>query len=509
MGYTIIELKLPTNYTHEMLRATIAKRFRISEFSFQIENQSLDARNKNNIHWLVRVGVSSKQIKGDNKPLSYAISIPYAKRNKKVLVVGSGPAGFFAGFYLQKAGFEVTIIDRGTEVETRAKGIAHFEKTGKFNPNSNYAFGEGGAGTFSDGKLTSRSKHISTERAFFISRYIEAGAPEEIAYLSHPHVGSDNLRLVVKNLRERFIANGGQILFETQCTGLEARKGMVKAAITSKGNFEADFFLVASGHSANDTNSMLIDAGVQFRLKNFAIGSRAEHDQTIINKAQWGVEKLAGVKAAEYRLTSKINPAHGVYSFCMCPGGMVVPAAAYDKTSVVNGMSYYKRGGRFANAACVAGLHPTQLSDKIKTPQDALFWVQDLEAMFYHYTGGFSVPACTISEFLNGKISASNIETSYPLGAVKAPLWELLPATIVEALRQGLKDFSRKLRGYETGTLLGLESKTSSPIQVIRDETGNCSGFANLFVIGEGSGYAGGIVSSAADGIRVAMEISN
>jgi uncharacterized FAD-dependent dehydrogenase len=254
---------------------------------------------------------------------------------------------------------------------------------------------------------------------------------------------------------------------------------------------------------------MLMDVGVYFRLKNFAIGSRAEHDQSIINKAQWGVEKLLGVKAAEYRIASKAHPVHGVYSFCMCPGGMVVPAAAFDKTSVVNGMSYYKRNGRFANAACVAGIHPTQLSDKITTPLDALRWVQDLEAMFYDYTKGFSVPACTISEFLNGKISGSKIESSYPLGVVKAPLWELLPPTIVEAMRLGLKDFSIKLKGYESGTLLGLESKTSSPIQVIREPNGACSGFSNLFVVGEGSGYAGGIVSSAADGIRVAMTMVN
>ncbi len=509
MGYTTLDIKLPTHYNSQLVWTIISKRLGISEFSFQIENKSLDARNKSNIHWLVKVGVTSKAIKGDLKPNRHLVSISYKKRNKKVLVVGSGPAGFFAGYYLQKSGFDVTIIDRGTRVDTRANGIFEFEKSGIFNPVSNYPFGEGGAGTFSDGKLTSRSKNLSREKAFFINSYIEAGAPEEIAFLAHPHVGSDNLRVVVKNLRESFIALGGRISFETHCTGLETGRGRVISAITSKGTFEADFFLIAPGHSAHDTYHMLLDTGVQFRLKNFAMGSRAEHEQTIINKAQWGVERLRGVKAAEYRLSSQLDPVHGVYSFCMCPGGIVVPASAYDKTSVVNGMSYYSRSGRFANAACVAAVHPTQLSDKIKTPKDALHWVHDLEAMFYNYAGSFSVPACTIGEFLNGKISGSNIESSYPLGILKAPLWELLPSTIIDALRLGLKDFSRKLKGYETGILLGLESKTSSPIQVFRDEKGNCTGFFNLFVVGEGSGHAGGIVSSAADGIRMAMTIDN
>lgn len=508
MGYTAIQLKLPTNFNRETLSSAISKRLRVSEFSFQIENQSLDARNKSNIHWLVRVGVSSAEIKNQKVSPFFSLSIPYVRRSKKVVVVGSGPAGFFAGFLLQRAGFETTILERGTEVDTRARGIELFENTGVFDPISNYAFGEGGAGTFSDGKLTSRSKHLSKERAFFLQSYIEAGAPAEIVYLAHPHVGSDNLRVVVKSLRNSFISFGGKILFETECIGLEGSDSFVKTAITNNGEVQADYFIIAPGHSAYDTYRRLMNFGVQFRLKNFALGSRAEHEQTLINQAQWGVEKLAGVKAAEYRIASQAHPNHGVYSFCMCPGGMVVPAAANEKTSVVNGMSLYKRNGQFANAACVAGIHPTQLSEGIKTPLQALDWVQDLEKLFFDYTGCYSVPACTIAEFQNGKLSDSKLYTSYPLGVVKAPLWQLLPSTVVDAMRLGLLDFSQKLKGYETGILLGLESKTSSPIQVIREVNGTCTGFSNLMVVGEGSGYAGGIVSSAADGIRVAMNIA-
>jgi uncharacterized protein len=507
MAFTLLELKLPTGYTEPELRAAIGRQLGISAFTFQIESQSLDARNKSRIHWLVRVGVTSVEIAGDKRPANEVLEIPYRKRNKKVLVLGSGPAGFFAAFALQQAGFDTLLIERGAEVNDRARKLQQFEKTGAFSPVANYSFGEGGAGTFSDGKLTSRSKHISKERAFFTQSYIAAGAPPEIAYLAHPHVGSDKLRVVVKNLREQYQALGGKMLFETMLHDLVISQGRVVEAITTAGTIEADYFLLAPGHSAYETFRMLIGKGVPFRIKNFALGSRAEHPQALINRAQWGTEKLPGVKAAEYRLTSEGDGKHPVYSFCMCPGGMVVPAATYAHVNTVNGMSYYKRASAFANAACVAGVHPTQLSGKIQSPLDALTWLEDMEHSFYNFSGGYGAPACTIADFLKGKLSSPMPASSYPLGLLPAPLWEMLPPIIVSAMREGLKDFSRKLRGYDQGILLGLESKTSSPIQVLREKSGLLEGFENLFMAGEGSGYAGGIVSSAADGIKVAMGI--
>ncbi len=507
MGFRLIELKLETGYTEPELRSAIARQLGVSSFSFQIESQSLDARNKSRIHWLVRVGVTSADIFGEELNPREALEIPFRKRNKKVLVLGSGPAGFFAAFVLQKAGFDTVLIERGAEVNDRASKLHHFEKTGEFSPVANYSFGEGGAGTFSDGKLTSRSKHISKERAFFTQSYIAAGAPPEIAYLAHPHVGSDKLRVVVKNLREQYHSLGGKMLFETMLHDLVIRQGKVMEAITTAGSIEADYFVLAPGHSAYETYRMLMRNGVPFRFKNFALGSRAEHPQSLINRAQWGTEKLSGVKAAEYRLTSEGDGKHPVYSFCMCPGGMVVPAATYAHVNTVNGMSYYKRASAFANAACVAGVHPTQLSEKMQNPLDALAWLEALEQTFFRFSGGYGAPACTISDFLKGKLSSPLPKSSYPLGLLPAPLWELLPPIIVSAMREGLKDFSRKLRGYDQGILLGLESKTSSPIQVLREKNGMVEGFENLFMAGEGSGYAGGIVSSAADGIRVAMSI--
>lgn len=507
MGYKEVDLKVPTVYTDELLRQTIEKQLRIKQFSFQIINKSLDARNKRKIHWYIRIGVRSPHIKGDEDKLEQGLQIHYKKRNKKVIVTGSGPAGFFSAYALQMAGFNVTLIERGARVDKRTNGIKQFEQDGVFDSKGNYAFGEGGAGTFSDGKLTSRTKRISKEKAFIISAYINAGAPEEIAYLAYPHLGTDNLKLIVKNLRDEFRKLGGTFLFETQLTDLKVLGETVKEAITPSDILKGDYFLIAPGHSSYETYRMLMKRGIHFRTKNFAIGSRTEHHQELINKAQWGTPKLAGVKAAEYRLTSPADGKHQVYSFCMCPGGMVVPATAYAGSNIVNGMSYYKRNSAYANAACVAGLHPDELARKKVSPAEALDELEKLERSFYSFSNSYKVPACTIKDFIDGKLKNRSLETSYPLGIVVAPLWDLLPETIVKTMQTGLMDFNRKLKGYEEGILLGLESKTSSPIQVIRDENGLTEGFSNLFIVGEGSGYAGGIMSSAADGLKVAMKI--
>ena len=505
MGTKSVSFKLPTNYSPELLQGQIAKTLRIKNFSYELETKSLDARNKSNIHWLVKAVVSSPEIKGDEQVEKEKLEIPYKKSNKKIVVVGSGPAGFFNAFVLQKAGFDVTLIERGSDVSTRGKAISNFERTGTFNAQNNYAFGEGGAGTFSDGKLTSRSKRISKEKQFILSSYVEAGAPEEILYMTHPHLGTDNLRKIVQNLRESFERLGGKFLFETMLEDVVITNSKVKEVITSKGNFPADALFIAPGHSAFETYKMLIRRGIPFRTKNFAIGSRMEHTQEIINRAQWGKPQLPGVKAAEYRLTSQADGKHSVFSFCMCPGGMVVPAAAYENTNIVNGMSYYKRNGNFANAACVAAIHPDELAGKTVSPIEALDNLQKLEESFYQYSEGYTAPACSINDFLKQKGKGSQFETSYPLGLKPAPLWDLLPKPVVESMQVGLQEFIRKMRGFENGNLLGFESKTSSPVQVIRDQSGLCEGFDNIYIVGEGSGYAGGIISSAADGIKAAM----
>ncbi len=507
MGYKIIQLNLPTDYNKEYCEQVIRKKTGLNDFSFIIEKQSLDARKKNNIHWQTSVVVNSKSLKGESYTAPEKIEIPYKKRYKKIVVVGSGPAGFFAAHVLQMAGFDVKLIERGANVRKRSSAIEKLESKGIFSEQNNYAFGEGGAGTFSDGKLTSRSKHISKERNFTLLEYVKAGAPEEILYLAHPHLGTDNLKIIVENLRKKFLENGGEILFETKFEDISVKAGKVDKIICNTGELEADYFILATGHSAYDTYRMLIKRGIPFRTKNFAIGHRIEHEQTLINSAQWGRESLPGVKAAEYRLTSKSESGLPVFTFCMCPGGNIVQSAAFENKSVVNGMSYYKRNGVFANSACVVGTHPDALLGKTASPIEILDWMDKLEEKFYALNNSYEIPATKVLDYSKNRISKNIPSGSYALGTQTAPLYDLIPPLISSALIDGLADFSRKLRGFEQGVLMGLENKTSSPVQVIREKDGRCSGFDNLYFAGEGSGYSGGILSSAADGIRCAMNI--
>ena len=509
MGYKNIQVKVPTDYSDEQLRSVIGKQLGLKDFSFQIEKKSLDARKKNDTHWLMGVVVSSGEIEGDEYAAPPSLEIPTKKRSEKVVVVGSGPAGFFAAHVLQLAGFQVTIMERGAEVEKRSRAIDQLESKGEFNDQSNYAFGEGGAGTFSDGKLTSRSKHISRERSFILSEYVKAGAPREIQYMSHPHVGTDNLKLIVAHLRQQYLDNGGTFLFETQLKEIIIKGNSVVGVISDKGEMEADHIILATGHSAYDTYRMLIDKGVQFGTKNFAIGHRIEHPQALINKAQWGSEILPGVKAAEYRLSTKSKSGLGVYTFCMCPGGMVVPAAAFKEKSVVNGMSQYQRDGQYANAGCVAGVHPDMLLGHTCSPGEILDWMDELEGSFFALSNSYNIPANMAADYMQKRESKAIGNSSYPLGLQSAPLYNLIPKMVSQAIIDGITDFSRKLHGFDRGLLMGLESKTSSPIQVSRDREGKCTDFENLYFVGEGSGYAGGIISSAADGVKCALALSS
>ncbi len=408
---------------------------------------------------------------------------------------------------MQKAGYDTTIIERGKNVWDREKSIDCFESGGEFDASGNYAFGEGGAGTFSDGKLTSRSKRISAERQFIIDAYIEAGAPGEIGYMNHPHIGSDNLKKIVVNLRRKFESAGGKIYFSTQLEEIYIENKKVVAVKTNNGEIEADIFVLAIGHSAFETFRMLMRKGVIFRPKNFALGSRVEHPRQLINKALWGTEELPGVRAAEYRLTSNPKGELPVYTFCMCPGGIIVPATAYKNNNIVNGMSLFNRDMKFSNAACVAAINPYQIISENVSAGGVLDWLEEIESKFYELNNDYKAPVCTIQNFISRKMSSKMPSGSYPLGLVPMPLWEILPDIVQSAMREGLKDFCRKMKGFDTGIILGLESKTSAPIQVLRDEDGKCTGFENLYMAGEGSGYSGGIISSGADGIKTALKI--
>ena len=507
MGYREYEVSLPLSAPAEELRTAIARKAGLDEFEYSILLKSLDARKKERIVWLYRVGVRSPELKRGTEPEAPALEHRKTTRGGRVVVVGTGPAGIFAALYLARSGFTVTVLERGSRVDERKAALDAFEAGGPFPAADNYAFGEGGAGTFSDGKLSSRTKGISAEREYLYSEFVAAGAPAEIRYMTNPHVGSDKLYAMTSRLRAALEEAGGVMEFGARVDDLVPTSGKIVAVDTPKGRYEADAFLFACGHSSFDTQRMLMRRGVPFRTKNFALGFRAEHEQAAINRAQWGVESLPGVKAAEYRLTAKSGD-RGVYSFCMCPGGTVVPAAAFADASVVNGKSDYSRAGRWANAAVVAGVSLNALLGKEISPEEALDWLEALERRFKEFAGGWRAPAMTIGDFLSGRSGTALPASSYPLGLVGADLAELLPTGLVEPLCEGLVQFSRKLRGYEDGIILGLESKTSASIQAERDPESRTAGFENLYIAGEGSGWSGGIVSSAADGLKAAQALA-
>ena len=523
----ILELKLPTDYSDEYLLKLISKKLRLSigSFKYFIEKKSLDARKKNSIIWVVRIIVTSiDYVNKDEEDKSNMLEEKYDKSNqhKTVVIVGSGPAGIFSGLYLISCGFKVIILERGKEVEKRVEDISSFEKTGILNENSNYIFGEGGAGTFSDGKLTSRSKRISKEKKYILDNYVKAGAPDEIKFLTHPHIGSDKLRTISKNMRKMFEDLGGELFFDSEVIDFQFNRfndlNEISSVITKDNKeYKCDYAIFSTGHSAYETHKMLIKNEVPYSVKHFAIGTRVEHPQELINLAQWNKKELKGVKAAEYRLTHKpsLKDNLPVYSFCMCPGGKIVPAMAYKDQNIVNGMSNYNRNSIFANSAVVASvnLHSLLKKDNIE-PLEALGWLHKLENKFYKYSNNsYDAPANRIKDFINDKVTSesfgNNNLSSYPFSLQTADFNELLPKQITDSLKQGMINFSRKIKGFEDGLMLGLESKTSAIIQVKRDRDSMVvEGYSNLFIVGEGSGFSGGIISSAADGLRAVQKIA-
>jgi len=510
MGQTEVDIKIRTGYTEADLERQIKKTLKLKSCRYTIIKKSLDSRRKDRIHWQMRLSVVSDGLKnGSPSSRPERIIIPRISGSPRVIIAGTGPAGIFSAIYLQKAGFRVTLLERGREVRQRALDIRTLETEGTFIKDSNYSFGEGGAGTFSDGKLTSRSKHIKKERLYILEEFVRNGAPEEILYLTHPHIGSDKLVPVAEAMRLEFLNCGGEIRFDCTLTDINASSGKVRSVATSAGELPADYFILATGHSALDTFRMLIGRGVPYIPKNFALGFRMEHTQERINMIQWGCSGLEGVKAAEYRLTTG-SAEIPVYTFCMCPGGKVVPAAPFRETNIVNGMSYYMRDGQFANAAIVAGISPALIGGSGLTALQSLEWLESREQDFYRLTGDYRAPSMTIRDFISDNPTGKVLPSSYEPGLMASDLRQHLPSQVVSALQEGLRDFSARMPGWDEGQLMGLESKTSSPVQVVRNrENGLVDGFENLFICGEASGWTGGIISSASDGVRTAMALTS
>ncbi|MFV0413383.1 MAG: NAD(P)/FAD-dependent oxidoreductase [Oscillospiraceae bacterium] len=424
-----------------------------------------------------------------------------------IVVCGLGPAGLFAALELAEAGFAPLVLERGPAMPQRRAAVDAFDKGGPLPPNANIQFGDGGAGTCSDGKLTTRIKDPLCSRV--IQQLLQAGAPPEIARAAKPHIGTDLLQGVFTALRGRLEALGGRVMFNTQLTGLAVQGGRLTGVQTTAGAIACGGLVLAVGHSARDTFTALAEAGVSLVPKPFSVGLRIEHLQADIDKALY--HEAAGHPAlppGEYQLAAR-HEGRGVYTFCMCPGGSMVAAASEEGGVVTNGMSLHARGGTNANAAVVAGVSEADFGTG---PFAGIAFQRGLEqAAFAAGGGGYGAPAETVGSFLQGqgKLALGRIQPTYPRGVVGANLAALLPPPVGAALRAGLETFGRRLPGYSAAdaVLTGLETRTSSPVRIARGEGLQSLSMPGLWPCGEGAGYAGGIMSAATDGVRVAEAI--
>lgn len=425
------------------------------------------------------------------------------------VVVGLGPAGLFAALLLARSGYRPLILERGPDLTHRVEAVEQFEKTGQLDPNANIQFGEGGAGTFSDGKLTTRVGDPLC--AFVTQAFLAHGAPADIAWRQKPHVGTDLLRGIIRSIRGEIESLGGEVCFNTALTGLQSRGGVLTGIETTAGSFACDSLILAVGHSARDTFSMLHRAALPLECKPFSVGFRAEHLQAEIEKSLYhAVAGHPSLPRGEYQLSQHVRDGRCVYTFCMCPGGTVCAAASEEGGVVTNGMSFHARDGRNANAAVVVSVDGRDFDHD---PAKAVAFQRRLEQAAFHAGGGaYRAPAETVGSFLQGRgsLDLRNVQPTYPRGVTPADLGALLPTELAGALREGLTAFGRKLSAYRAAdaVLTGLETRTSSPVRLLRDgESLQCTALEGLYPCGEGAGYAGGIMTAAVDGVRCAAAL--
>ncbi len=426
--------------------------------------------------------------------------------DKTIIIVGAGPAGLFAALRAIEYGMRPIVVERGKDVDSRRLDLVSLNREGKVNPDSNYCFGEGGAGTFSDGKLYTRS-HKRGNIDVVLNTLVYHGASEDILVDAHPHIGSDRLPHIIKAIRNTIIDHGGEVLFNNRVIDLIIEDGKAVGVITDRGELRGDCVILATGHSARDVYHKLHESGIKLEAKGFAMGVRLEHPQQLIDRIQYHSPQGRGqwLPAAEYSFVTQAD-GRGVYSFCMCPGGVVVPSASGPEQSVVNGMSASARSSKWANSGMVVEIRPGDFPEYQKYGEFELLQLQeDLEKRFYDYAGkSVKAPAQRMTDFVEGRKSKSLPSTSYLPDVVNARVDEILPPFISERLKKGFVQFGRRSKGFLTpeALVLGLESRTSSPVRIPRDrESREHVEISNLFPVGEGAGYAGGIVSAALDGI--------
>ena len=524
----LTNLSVPLDYTEETLFAAVLKKCGLQPdqlLSLHIIRRSVDARDKSNVHFVL-----SLHLKVRNEPLllkkcrflspavSPAPADPVAARfSRPPLVVGAGPSGLFAALTLARAGANPVLVERGHPVEKRIPDVEKMSAEGVLDPESNVQFGEGGAGAFSDGKLTCgiKSPWLHTVLETFVSH----GAPEEILFDAMPHIGTDRLRGVVASIRSEITALGGKVLFETKLEKLLIRGSHLEGAVLSRAGesheFLSDTVLLCIGHSARDTVNMLFSQGVRMSQKPFAMGVRIEHPRLFIDQAQYGA--FAGhpaLGAASYKLVCHTPDSRGVYTFCMCPGGYVIAAASQPGGIVVNGMSFHARNAENSNSALLVGICTDDFGDD--HPLAGMILQRQIEkAAYLAGNSSFRAPCQRVEDFFMDRATRSfgEVQPSYRPGITPADLRAVFPSFITEDLKKGIRAMNSQLPGFAMpdAVLTAPETRSSSPVRILRNETGESESIAGLFPVGEGAGYAGGIVSAAIDGIiaaRKAMEKS-
>lgn len=513
--FRISNIKIREDFDEQQVLEYTIKKYKLNKEKIKdmyIFKKSIDARNKQDIFYSYIVDIDYlDKIKGKNvvkiERIEDEIKVCIKRKFKfSPIVVGAGPAGLFCALILCQNGIKPIIIEQGKTVDERKKDVDEFINNGFLNEYSNVQFGEGGAGTFSDGKLTTGIHNIKCRKV--IKEFYNFGAPKEIMYLSKPHIGTDNLINVIRNMREEIIRLGGKFLFNTKMDNIIIKDGKIDGIVCKDKILKTDTLVLAVGHSARDTFKMLQDNNINMERKNFSVGVRIEHSQDMINKSQYSSTCKFSLPPAEYKLAYH-GSARDAYTFCMCPGGVVMASSSQKDTIVTNGMSYYKRDGKNANSALLVNVKPSDFEGD--DPLAGMYFQEDLEKKAFLIGGkNYYAPIQTVKDFLNGTTSKKigNVEPTYKPGVTLANLNDIMPDFVSKTLKEALIYFNSKIEGFasDDAILTGMETRSSSPVKILRTKNFE-SNIKGIYPCGEGAGYAGGIISAAVDGIETAIRI--